>query len=135
MNIRDNILVLGKQLFNKLVSFHAMGMMRMDTLNVHRPEFGIQSQIIPESNPSFACFFLHALGHSSVKALPHRIAMRWHEITHVKSTLVIADACSTASGARGCSRAFHLILIRSEKEGAFFPPHTLFTWLKVFYGP
>lgn len=33
---RDNILVLGKQLFNKLVSFHAMGMMRMDTLNVHR---------------------------------------------------------------------------------------------------
>ena len=36
MNIRDNILVLGKQLFNKLVSFHAMGMMRMDTLNVHR---------------------------------------------------------------------------------------------------
>lgn len=36
MNIRDNILVLGKQLFNKLVSFHAMGMMRMDTFNVHR---------------------------------------------------------------------------------------------------
>lgn len=36
MNIRDNILVLGKQLFNKLVSFHAMGMMRMDTCNVHR---------------------------------------------------------------------------------------------------
>lgn len=36
MNIRDNILVLGKQLFNKLVSFHVMGMLSMDTLNVHR---------------------------------------------------------------------------------------------------
>lgn len=36
MNIRDNRLALGKQLFNKLVSFHAMGMMRTDTLNVHR---------------------------------------------------------------------------------------------------
>ena len=90
------------------------------------PEFGIQSQIIPESNPSFACFFLHALSHSSVKALPHRIAMRWHEITHVKSTLAITGACSTLPGARGCSRAFHLILIQSEKEGAFFFPHILY---------
>lgn len=35
MNKRDDMLVLGKQLFNKLVSFHAMGMMRMDALGVH----------------------------------------------------------------------------------------------------
>lgn len=36
MNNRDNILVLGKQLFNKLASLHAVEMVEMDTLSVHR---------------------------------------------------------------------------------------------------
>ena len=36
MNNRDNILVLGKQLFNKLASFQAVEMIRMDILSVHR---------------------------------------------------------------------------------------------------
>lgn len=117
------------------ISSHGAGKQKALRHSYLDPEFGIQSPIIPESNPSFACFFLHAPGLSSVKVLPHRTAVTWHEITHVKSTLAITDACSTLPGARGCSRAFHLILIQSEKEGAFSLPHTLFTQLKAFYGP
>lgn len=36
MNNRDNTLVLGKQLFNKLASLHAVEMVEMDTLSVQR---------------------------------------------------------------------------------------------------
>ena len=91
------------------------------------PEFGIHNQIILGSNPSFACFSQHALSLSLVEALPHKIVVRWHEIIHVKSTLVIANTCSTLPGARSYSRAFHFILIQPEKEGVFFP--TYFTYL------
>lgn len=76
---------------------------------------------------------------SSVEALPHEIVMRGHEIIQVKSTSVIANACSTLPGARSYSRAFHFILMQPEKEGVFFP-HILYflDWKtsmvhKIFY--
>ena len=103
------------------------------------PEFGIQNQIVPESNPSFACFFQCDLSLSAEEVPSHGIVLRGCEIRHVKSTLVATNTYSTLPGARGYSRALCLLLKPSEKEGVFFP--TYFIYLiesllmvhKIFY--
>lgn len=61
-------------------------------------EFGIQKQIILGLKPSFASFVSVCLSLSWAEALSPRLATRWHEITRVKSTVVIAKLTHIAWG-------------------------------------